>query len=107
MSQHSLFPPKRESHLLKQVVMVFLCPQCQNWLYRWYGVKLDGSQTDIYRIHQDDWKNIWLNRLETDRITDTKALVFQRISIKVSQFTSEVHKPADVALYYLKKMGEL
>lgn len=101
MAKYELFPSKGYRGLIKQVALVFHCPHCKNYLYRYYNLLANGHESDLKRISPFDWREKWQPRLELDRF-DPSTLAFSKIELKVSEYSKKVHRPADKSIEYLK-----
>lgn len=93
-------------NLKAQVLYWYLCGKCGNVIYKWYGVRSDGSRTEPTKIKPYDFQNYWLQRIEKDEINiklkDTRMKMF------VSELTLIMSKdPASFAFlnYIRKRLG--
>jgi hypothetical protein len=109
---HGLNPDPFEDTLgfVRVIAVEYLCKGvscCKEnkdgvFFYRWYGVKKGGIDADLHKIHQDDWKLIWLPRIEKlkgeseEEMNDTTYKAFVGVHTMLS------NAAADIAGAYLK-----
>ncbi len=104
---HYLFPGGYRK-LVYLVVHEYECEPGEHKRYAWQGLlKEDGSLSKLRKIHHDDWMRLWVPRIHKETITDWKSLTYKQIDLKVSEFSQKVHRGADSAIGYLKKVGSL